>query len=352
MIKRIKKIVLMISACVILAGCSISENKKTDEINKVDEIVKVDETDKADGIGKTDNEKDLQDSGLVYYDALGKNIEFTVQELADVADGTMKVAVLSGSYAEIWSLAGGKSDVVTEDAYDEGREITIDDTTVSAGSLKNPNIEILLASDVKIAMLSADIEGQVAIREQLEDMGIKTVFISVETFEDYLKVLKFFTELTGQSERYDEYGISVTDTIAAQIARQDDSHPTVLFLRAYSGGVKAKGSNSMTGEMLKELGCVNIADREQRMINDLSMEVILETNPDYIFLTVMGDEEAGLESARALLTDNPAWNDLTAVQEERYYILPQAMFHNKPNQRWGESYRMLADILYPEQETP
>lgn len=326
--KMIKWIVLIICACAFFAGCGMA------------------------GKDKVDNAEDSEGSGLIYEDALGNKVKFTEEEIKEISDENVKVAILSSSYAEIWSLAGGKLAVVTEDAYDEDREIAVDDTTVSAGSLKNPNLEILLASDVKIAMLSADIEGQVAIREQLQEMGIKTVYISVETFEDYLKVLKFFTELTGRSDCYEEYGTLVAETIAEQIARQDDSHPTILFLRAYSSGVKAKGSDSMTGEMLKALGCINIADGEKRLINDLSMEVILETNPDYIFLTIMGDEETGLESAKAMLTDNPAWNDLTAVQQGRYYILPQNMFHNKPNQRWGESYRILADILYPEQETP
>ena len=326
--KLMKKIVLLIGACAVFTGCGMAGKEQADH---------------AAGSG---------DAALIYEDALGNQVTFTEEEIKEISDQNAKVAVLSGSYAEIWSLAGGKPDVITEDAYDEGRQIAIDDTTVSAGSLKNPNMEILLASDVKVAMLSADLEGQIAIRDQLQDAGIKTVYISVETFEDYLKVLRFFTELTGRSDCYEEYGVSVAETIDEEIARQDDSHPTVLFLRAYSSGVKAKGSDSMTGEMLKALGCINIADGEQRLINDLSMEVILETNPDYIFLTTMGEEGPGLESAKAILTDNPAWNDLTAVRQGHYYILPQNMFHNKPNQRWGESYRILADILYPGQETP
>lgn len=306
----------------------------------------------AGGKGTGSKETGPEEQGLVYEDALGNRVEFTAQEREEIAARSRKVAVLNGSLAEIWTLAGGVPDVVTEDAYDEEREIDVDDSTVNAGSLKHPNLEILLASGAEVAMLSADLEGQTAIREQLESVEIKTVYHSVETFEDYLKVLKFFTDLTGCSDCYDKYGAAIEESIAGQIARQDGSQPSVLFLRAYTGGVKAKGSDSMTGIMLKELGCINIADGEERMLNDLSMEVIMEKNPDYIFLTVMGNEDAGMESVKALLKDNPAWNSLTAVKENRYYVLPQSLFHNKPNQRWGESYRILADILYPEQEMP
>lgn len=302
------------------------------------------------GAGR-ESHAESEPSVLVYEDALGSKIEFSQQELDAIASESTKVAVLNGSLAEIWSLAGGKLTAVTEDAYGGEREIAIDDATMNVGSIRNPNVEILLAQGVEIAILSADTDSQITFRDKLEGMGIKTIYLSVETFEDYLSVLGFFTELTGHSDNFETYGVSIAEAIEAQMARQDGSHPTVLFLRAYSTGVKAKGSGSMTGIMLKDLGCVNIADGNQRLTDDLSIEVILEKDPDYIFVTVMGsDEESGLESVKYLLEDNPAWSSLTAIQEGHYYVLPANMFHNKPNQRWGESYQMLADILYPEQE--
>lgn len=286
---------------------------------------------------------------ISYTDALGNAVKFTEEEIEGIRNGNVKVAVLNGSFAEIWSLAGGTLRAVTEDAYDDTRDIILTEETVNAGALKSPNIELLLSADISVAVLSADIEEHVALRDKLEGLGIKTVYHSVETFQDYLGVLKLYTDITGCSENYEEYGGKVEKLIEEQVKRQDDSHPTVLFLRAFSTGVKAKGSDSMTGIMLQELGCVNIADEEERLIGDLSMEVIVEKNPDYIFVTTMGeDEEAALNSVKALLTDNPAWNSLKAVQEGHYYVLPKNRFHNKPNARWGESYQMLADILYPE----
>lgn len=320
-IVKLSKLILLSCVLLFLAGCN-SEEKDTQE---------------------------FENDGLIYEDALGNKVEFTEQEIQEITDGTKKVAVLNGSIAEIWSLAGGKLAGVTEDAYEDGREMSIDDTTVNVGSLKAPNVEILLDSNIDMAILSADLESSISLKDKLDDMGVKTVYHSVETFEDYLEVLDFFTHLTGRRDCYEKYGTLIADTINAQIARQDDSHPTVLLLRTYSSGVKAKGSDNMTGIMLKELGCVNIADGEERLLDNLSLEVILEKDPEYIFVTVMGsDEEAGLESVKALLADNPAWNDLTAVKEEHCYVLPKNMFHNKPNHRWGESYHMLADILYPE----
>ena len=81
---------------------------------------------------------------------------------------------------------------------------------------------------------------------------------------------------------------------------------------------------------------------------DLSIEEIVKSDPDYIFVTTMGDEE----NAKAYLENNalnhPAWSGLTAVKDNNYYILPKDLFHYKPNNRWSESYEYLAKIIWPE----
>lgn len=140
-------------------------------------------------------------------------------------------------------------------------------------------------------------------------------YFDVETFDDYLRVLKVFTGITGREDLYQQNGADVQARVEAAIARKEGHEaPTVLFLRAYSTGVRAKGSDNMTGEMLKDLGCINIADSEDSLLEDLSLEVILEQDPDFIFVTTMGaSEEAAMASLDELLLSNPAWASLTAV---------------------------------------
>ena len=47
------------------------------------------------------------------------------------------------------------------------------------------------------------------------------------------------------------------------------------------------------------------------------------------------------------LLKNPAWASLTAVKEDRCYVMDSSLYNMKPNARWGEAYEQLADILYP-----
>ena len=119
----------------------------------------------------------------------------------------------------------------------------------------------------------------------------------------------------------------------------------MLILRTSSSKVKALDSSFMVGGMLEEFGCINIADSENGILSDLSIEAIVAEDPDYIFVTCMGDLEEGQAQLEASLTSNPIWNTLQAVQNGRVFFLDKELFHNKPNARWGESYEILAELL-------
>lgn len=284
------------------------------------------------GCGKSE-----QGGRITFTDALGAEVSM---------DQPGRTAVLSGSLARAWQLAGGELAAVTEDyAREEGAVLSED--MVNLGLLKNPGVEALLAADIDFAVLTANIPGHVKLRDTLEAAGIVTAYFQVESFEEYAEMMRIFTDITGEEALYQENVAAVRELIDTQIARADGSSPKVLLLRAYSTGVKAKGSDSMTGRMLQELGAVNIADSEDSLLKDISMEAIVEQDPDFIFVTTMGDsQEKALKMVEEMLASSPVWEDLEAVKHNRYYVLPKALFHNKPNQRWGESYQILADILY------
>lgn len=79
------------------------------------------------------------------------------------------------------------------------------------------------------------------------------------------------------------------------------------------------------------------------------MEIILQEDPDFIFVVTMGDSDEAMRSMAKGLEKNPAWAGLSAVKNENYIVLPKDLFHYKPNARWGESYEYLAKILYPKE---
>ena len=279
--------------------------------------------------------------GVSFTDDLGREVTVT---------SCSRVAALIGSFADVWCLAGGKDTLVAaaNDAW-TSFDLNLSDEIVNLGAIKSPNLEALLAAQPDFVIGSCNTQADIDLEPTLTAAGITVAYFDVQSFADYLNMLSVCTKLTGKPELYERYGAALQERIDAAIARQDGSRPTVLCVRATGTSVKVRGSrDNLLGEMAAELGCVNVADAENSLLDNLSMEAIIRAQPDYIFVVVQGadptEAEALLEST---LLSNPAWSTLTAVREGRYHVLDNALYNLKPNARWGEAYEELSQILYP-----
>lgn len=285
--------------------------------------------------------------------AHGEIITFTDALGAEVSlDKTPeKVVSLLGSYGDIWLQAGGTLVGATEDAVTH-TGLGLDGDIAIIGSDKTPNLELILALDPDFAILSADTSRHVQARASLEAAGIPCGYFSVLTYEDYMDVLKLFTDITGRSDLYAEQVKCVSSAIESIIANAQ-SHPdygkrTALLLRAYVTSIKAKDSTStVAGPILKDMGLINIADSDSGLMENLSMESIIAMDPEYIFVVFMGlDKEGAEQKLNEVLLSNPAWNTLSAVQNGRYIVLDHRLFHYRPNARWADAYEFIGELIY------
>jgi len=291
-------------------------------------------------VAKRSNNLDGDREPYTFVDALGR--EVTVESCD-------RVASLIGSFSDMWLLAGGNLVAAVDDSWDV-TELSISSEAVKIGTMLSVNTELLLASAPDFVIASANTDAQVQLKDLFEQSGITVAYFDVLNFDDYLKVLEIFTNITGREDLYKTNGLDIKEQIDELLKRVDGSKPTVLFLRAASSNVKAKGSEgTVGGEMLKSLGCINIADSDTSLLKDLSMEAIVKADPDYIFVTTQGDNtEAALANVDKLMKSSPVWSSLSAVKNNRYYVLDKKLYNTKPNARWGTAYKNLVDILYPE----
>lgn len=283
-----------------------------------------------------------QDSAVEFVDAQGTQVALQSWD---------RVVSLYGSFAELWLLSGGTLVGATTDAVEE-RGLDLGGDVALVGNVKTPSLEEVLALEPDFVILSADIEGHVTLDESLTDVGVPHAYFRVDNFEDYCTLLRQFCRMTGRDDLFEEYGAAQqqrVERIKAAAAQMQDAAPTVLLIRAYSTGAKAKGTDIFAGAMLAELGADNIVTRYDSLLEDLSMETIIAADPDLILMVPMGANE---DAAAAYMAEhfeaNPAWAGLTAVQNGCYAMLPKELFHYKPNARWADSYAYLAKILYPQ----
>ncbi len=261
---------------------------------------------------------------------------------------TPRVVAAYGSFAEAWLLAGGELVGVTQDALEQ-RDLGLPEDIAVVGTVKEPNAEEIIALEPDLVLLASDITAQADIRDVLENAGLACAFFQVDTFADYAFMMEQLCAITGREDLYEENVTQVGQQIeeAQAKAALSSTRPNVLLIRAFSTGIKAKTDDELAGAILKDLGAHNIADDHSSMLEDLSLEEVIAADPDYIFVTTMGDEQKALDYLNGLIQQNPAWSELSAVKEDRYIVLPKDLFHYKPNNRWGESYQYLGEILYP-----
>lgn len=290
---------------------------------------------------QTTQQDTQQADNISFTDALGNELELTTENM-------QRVVALYGSFAEAWELAGGTLVGVTEDAIEE-RNMQLGEDVSMIGSVKEPNLEEIIALSPSLVILSADVATQVDLEPALQQAGIPYAYFRVDTVGDYVEMMDVFCSLTGREDLYEQNAKSVYDKVQeidALVASQPS--PTGLLIRAFSTGAKAKGADNQTGVIMEELGVDNIVTRHDSLLEDLSIEEIITEDPDYIFITTMGEEQAALDALENGIMANPAWAGLTAVQQDKCYVLPKDLFHYKPNARWAESYAYMAKILYPD----
>ena len=280
--------------------------------------------------------------GVTFVDDLGRTV--TVRD-------PQRVACLLGSFAQVWQLAGGQVIATADDAWEDfGLELPED--AVNLGGTKHLSLELLLSAQPDFIIASTNTRQNVEMQETLESTGIPVAYFDVFDFEDYLRLLNICTDLTGRKDRYETYGTAVEQEILNVIAQsqlrlKEESPPKVLFLRASASAVHVKNSEGVIlGSILKDLGCINIADSDATLLENLSIERILEADPDFIFVVQQGDNAEGTKAyVRQFVEEHPAWSQLTAVKNNNVHFMEKRLFGLKPNHRWGQAYAIVEEIL-------
>lgn len=288
---------------------------------------------------------DSQQGGFTFTDALSRSV--TIEKKPE------RVAALIGSFADVWMLSGGTICATAEDAWEDfSLEL---DQAVNIGGAHSPSLELLLSAQPDFVIASASTSSNTEMRQSLEGAGITVAYFDVDCFEDYLSMLDICTDITGRKDLYKKNGLQIKEQIEeikerCAEANLSEKEKTVLLLRASSGFVKAKGSEgTILGEMLADLGCINIADSDSTLLDSLGAESIIRTEPYRIFVVTMGDDtQKAIDNLDRLIKENAAWSSLDAVKNNRLHVMDRKLFNIKPNAEWAESYEQLGKILLEE----
>ena len=258
-----------------------------------------------------------------------------------------KIAVLSNSILSMLYAVDGKaiSRVSTTDPLPPEIE-----ALPVLGQTANINMEQLLGLNPDLVL---GLENQHKKYEsQLQSSKIPTVLINYDGIKDNVPLIKFLGALTNHEDKattlantYESNVNKVKDSVKAQQPAR------VAVLRATGKGVTAETDAAITASMVKDLGMTNVVTTHlDKTTTDKTVPYSLETlaadDPDIIFVVTMGKEEEITKAMKKAMTDNPAWANLKAVQNNRVIYLPSKLFLLNPGLQTPEAMARLVKEAY------
>ena len=263
-------------------------------------------------------------------DALGRVV--TIDSIPE------KIVSLSPSNTEILFALGVGDKVIGVDSYsDYPEEAAAIENKV--GDYAGPNVELIVSLEPDIVFADNTIQ-QDAI-DQLDALGIKVVSVTGSTYDDVLAAIEMVAKCVGADATDVLGGMEATKEAAIAMIPEESEKPSVYFALSYGEyGDWTSGKGTFVNDILSMLGAVNVGSDLGEGWLSISVEKLLECDPDIILIP--GDESM-VEAFKADAT----YAELSAVKNGTVYAV-DANMSQRPGPRIADAIMEFATILYPE----
>ena len=260
-----------------------------------------------------------------------------------------RTIVCNNSIMDLWYMAGGESLARIRGSVNVPEAAEGLPLLGTAGTL-NTELMMELEPDFLVFAVSG-IQSEAGAFFTAE--GIPCVEIDYKTYDDFGVILDLFTRLNGTRDIYESTVIPIEKRIELIIDQlhTPETAPTVCIMFATTKYIKVETQNTIAGYFCEKLGAQNIyTDNliEGATRVDLSLEYIMERDPDIIFVTTMGDIEKCRARIERDIVSSDIWGKLSAVKNGRFIYLDRSYSLYKPNRFYPEAFQLMADFIYPE----
>ncbi len=209
----------------------------------------------------------------------------------------------------------------------------------SIGSLREPNLEAIIALNPDLILMSTHASEEVLAK--LDEAGLKTAILTAQ--ESFDGVYEIITQ-TGTIFNVLDQATELVSTMQADVTTvlelvKDAEKKSVYYVVGFGeyGDYTATG-DTFIHEMLEMAGGTNIAaDGESWSYN---LETIIEKDPDYIICSELNDTKGTLEQTEGYM-------ELTAIKEGRLVEINQDLL-SRQGPRLAEGLKAIAQLLHPE----
>ena len=207
----------------------------------------------------------------------------------------------------------------------------------------NPNLESLVALEPDLIVapqefLKPDLIGK------LEQLKIPVFILADRTVEDVFAHIQTLGRMLDRSTEATALGMDLRQHIARIKARTQNAVPVRVLYVLNSEPLITVGPGSFIDQLIGLAGGVNVAAKSATAYPRLSMEVVLQENPD-ILIFPTGEAE-GISASEQQSWGK--WATLAAVKRNNLRQIPADLL-NRPGPRIGKALELLADLLHSAQ---
>ncbi|WP_017570638.1 ABC transporter substrate-binding protein [Nocardiopsis halotolerans] len=252
-----------------------------------------------------------------------------------IEEEPQRIVSLSPSHTEMLFAIGAGDRVEAADEYSTYPE-EAPDTDLSGFE---PSVEAVTEYDPDLVLLAHSAE---ATADQLDAVGIPSLVIdAAEDLEDTYAQIRMLGDVTGNTEEADAEATRVENEFTEIVENvcEETEGGGLTFYQELDETSYSATSNTFVGQIYESFGLVNIADAADEDGSasgypQLSQEYVVEQNPDLIFLSY------GDESTVTQVAERPAFDTITAVQNDAVYLLDADIAS-----RWGPRVVEFAELV-------
>lgn len=205
----------------------------------------------------------------------------------------------------------------------------------------NPNLESLVALQPDLVVAPKEIvKPDVALK--LDELRIPLFVLKDTNIEDIFVHIQTLGRMLDRSARADAVAIGLRQQIAQIKQRTETLSPVRVLYVLNSQPLITVGPGSFIDQLISLAGGVNVAAKSGTSYPRLSMETVLQDDPEVLVFPV-GETEGISDSEREAWRQ---WSTMTAVKQGRLHQIPADLL-NRPGPRIARGLELLADILHP-----
>ncbi len=245
-----------------------------------------------------------------------------------------RIVSLSPGHTEILYAIGAGDQVI---AVDSGSDFPAEAVAKATLDAEDPDLEEIAALEPDLVVLMS--APQELVRS-LDQRGLQVLSLAVpDSLSALLDQIDLLGQITGRIDGSD----SVVDSMDGRIQEIFEKVGPAAGPRLYhelDDSLKTVSSSTFIGELYLTLNATSIADEPGEPFPRLTLEAIVEADPEVIILAYGG---ASPDSLKA----RPGWEGISAVKNDRVYALDPAIL-NRPGPRLVEGLEELARLLHPD----